>query len=143
MCTSGCDVSNYQVSSSSSVVVSVTGLDASASLSSDGLTMELEVDTSSLSTISFFLRAELTSSPTIYAFSDQLQIQITCGSELVSVTGSPLSIILEADSSIYTQSLISHFSSSTSLCDIVGYQGLTSSSLATIFSNPSISLSTG
>jgi hypothetical protein len=58
------------------------------------------------------------------------------------VTGSPLSIILEADSSIYTESIVSYFSSSTGLCDIVGYQGFTSNSLATIFTNPDIIVST-
>ena len=55
---------------------------------------------------------------------------------------SPLSIILAADSSIDTWFLASHFSSSSSLCDIVGYQGFTSSGSVTIFSNPSISINT-
>jgi hypothetical protein len=104
--------------------------------------MEIGVDTLSLITLSFFLRAELTNTPSIYTFSNQLQVKIVCGSEVVSVTGSPLSIILGAVSSINTRSLISHFSSSMSLCYIVGYQAFARYNLATVFRNPSISLDT-
>jgi hypothetical protein len=65
LCTTGCDVSNYQVSSSIYSVVPVEGLDITASLNSDGFTMELGVVTTSLTTTSFFIRAEITSTPTI------------------------------------------------------------------------------
>jgi hypothetical protein len=104
--------------------------------------MELGVATSSLSTTSFFLRAEVSSTPIIYAFSSQLQVQVVCGSEIVSVTRSLLSIILDADSSIDIRSLASYFSSSTNLCDIMGYQVYTRNNFATVFSNPSINFDT-
>jgi hypothetical protein len=120
--------------------VPIAGLDTTAALSFDGFTMELGVITTSLTTTSFFIRAELTSTPVIYAFSSQLQVEVVCGSEIVSVSEKSLSIILVADSSTKTQSLVSHFSSSTKLCDILGYQAYSRSDLATVFSNPSINL---
>jgi hypothetical protein len=54
------------------------------------------------------------------------------------VTGSPLSIILDSDTSIEIQKLVSYFSSSTNLCDILGYQAYAKSNLITVFSNPYI-----
>jgi hypothetical protein len=58
------------------------------------------------------------------------------------VSGSPHSIIMPSDNSNDIQSLASHFSSSTNLCDILGYQAYTRSNLATVFSNPSINFDT-
>jgi hypothetical protein len=68
--------------------VPVAGLDLTASKNSDGYTIELGVVTTSLTTISFFIRAEMTSSPIIYAFSSHLEVQVVCGSEIVSVSRS-------------------------------------------------------
>ena len=57
----------------------------------------------------------------VYGFSGQLQVEVICGSEEVSVTRDPLTILLTPESLTATTDLSTHFASSTVLCDIISY----------------------
>jgi hypothetical protein len=51
--------------------------------------MEIDIDTSLITGANpykFFLRAELVGTPGIFAFSNELSVSVTCGSEIVTVS---------------------------------------------------------
>ena len=102
--------------------------------------MEVTVDTSTLQVIQFFIRVESTSSSLVFGFSGLVQVEVICGSEKVSVTGDSLSIFLLPEIQTDSRDLSTHFTSSSSLCDIIGYQVFSNSEMSSQLVSPSISL---
>jgi hypothetical protein len=115
--------------------------------------LEILIDSSLLtngSPIKFFIRAELQDSPSIFAFSNEVSVNIECGSEQVTVSEptfelpfQPRSLGVPIDQSVSSLGLGAMFQSSKSQCPVVRYELFTSSSLSTPWSDAAIQLLNG
>lgn len=90
--------------------------------------MEIEVVTSLLTVITFYVRGEIDGIPSIFEFSNELSVTVACGSEQVLVSQPTFVLPIlnldpasSEDLSLASLGLSQLFSSSNSLCPLLSY----------------------
>ena len=130
----------------------MAGMGSSAVLNTATNLMEIPIDTSALtgSPITFYVRAELEHNPSTFAYSNQLSVSVTCGSEVVSVSQTDLELAVQPrdqgeaiDLTFAGLGLDRIFSSSSSQCDISLYEAFTTQLLDEPWTDSSIQLKDG